>query len=339
MLFESSNLNFSFRLSIGNRLINYFTLFLIIITTQYGIFANAEPRTDDFDIPQSLLENYQIEPSGALYLPDFDQFLIISDETEKMPRAVLFLVNQKGDINPSPLAIKGLQKISDVESISQEGKNIYLLSSQSLTKKSNEKSKRNLFVQLERQGLELKLQNIIELRPLLLEALENSDDKKLRHLATDAYDSDLEIESHFVEDNSLYIGLKRPFLRNGDTAILKISKLNNLFEKRELKSKNIELWNSIDFSEDSDYTHRLSELIHVGSYLLAATSCKDDPCGAVWKINLKDNKPAKQIKFFEELKPEGLAFDVMRSTLFITFDQKNDTPEFYKIKFKRETKN
>ncbi len=135
------------------------------------ISAGPQPLT----IPEEISNEFEfLEPSAAVYLPDLDSFLVASDDTNEADEPFLFLMNRAGEISKEPFALTGLKKMTDMESMSlgADG-NLYVLSSLGLNKNGKEKPERNWFVRASRTAKKIEITDKIQLRSLLLEALED----------------------------------------------------------------------------------------------------------------------------------------------------------------------
>lgn len=298
--------------------------------------ATSEPQK--IQIPDEVSSRFKFEPSGAIYLEDLKKYLVVSDDTDKADSASLFLVDQEGKVDDQVLLVPGVGKISDLESISQSGEYIYLLTSQGLTKKGNDKEERNLFVRTKRTGLDFSGTQKVNFKLNLIRALSKSSNPELRKIEATLAKGSFEIEGHFVEGNDAYFAFKIPFFDNSKNLVLKISDIDSLFGKQKIEPKNVSLWSYVDFGSVPGAPHRFSDLIRVQGDLYATTVCSDEKCGAVWKLREQDGKVIPEmLKSFAGLKPEGIAYDSSDSTLFVTFDQKQKSPMFTRLSLKIDT--
>ncbi|MBC7741530.1 MAG: efflux RND transporter periplasmic adaptor subunit [Bdellovibrionaceae bacterium] len=287
----------------------------------------TEPQEMQF--PAVLAKRFDFEPSGAVYLEDLKKYLVISDDTDSAKSASLFLVNSDGRVDDQVLSVPGIDKISDLESISQVGSNIYLLTSQGLNKKGKDKKERNLLVRTKRSGITFSDTETVELRPLLLKAIKGSANAELKAILSGQNEKDFEIESHFIRDENLYLGLKNPLSKDNKAIILMIKEFDSLFTKKTLAAEQVSLWKTIEFKGIESTPHRISDIISVDGNLYATTVCNSEQCGAIWKLSEQGSSIVpKLIKFYKEAKPEGLAFNSKEKTLFIAFDQKEKAAKF-----------
>lgn len=308
-------------------------------TAAAAAVREPEMAPQEMHMPAGLGRRYSFEPSGVLYLEDLKKYLIVSDDTDKKKSPALFLADREGKVDDQALNISGLDKIADLESISQSGDSIYILASQGRTKKGKEKSERSLLVEVKRSGLDLTAARSVELKPLLLKAIRSGTDKSLQALLKAADDDDIEIESHFVDGGDLYLGFKEPVLKDGQTAIVLIKDVEALLKTKSLKSENVSLWKTLDFAQNQAQRQRLSDLIKVKGRLYAATVCDDETCGAVWRLlESQGTLKPELVRDFKGLKPEGVALDTKDNSLFVTFDLKDDTAKFTRISLQSSPK-
>lgn len=299
---------------------------IIVLTSLIlGCFAfSAEKIT----VPDKLKKHLKsFEPSGVVYLSDLDQYLVASDDTDKKDSPLLFLMDENGSVNKKPLLIKGLEKMTDIESLSHdEHGDLIILSSLSLNKNGKNLIERNLLVKAHRQGTEIEMVSQVELRPLLLKALKNSEVSDLKSLY-EQLKQELNVEASFIKDGEFYIGLKSPQSALGTALILNLGPLDDLFSQ-EIQS--VQLWKSINFAAISGEQDLLSETAFVGDNIILLTT-NPNGTGCMWKFELQSNK-LFLIQKFDNLNPEGLAIGPNFGEVLITFDQDEEAAMFTWIK-------
>lgn len=296
----------------------------------HGLPADEAPR--NVEVPAELAKRFTFEPSGAVYLSDLKKFLVVSDDTDKKKSATLFLVDGLGKVESQTLLVPGVGKISDMESISTDGPYVYIMTSQGLNKKGKDKAARNLFIRSKRQGLRLLGTERLEFKPLLLAAFRSSSDANLKRFFNDDGVEQLEIESHLVENDKLFIGFKNPLDRDGKSLLLLIDGVDEIFKTKSLSSKKIQVLGLLDFGTGPGAPHHLSELIRIKGHFYAATVCHKEGCGSVWRLQPKDDQFVPELlRTFEGLKPEALALDESTQSLFVLFDRKAETAQFARV--------
>lgn len=292
--------------------------------------TTTEPA--DMKLPLTIKKHFQFEPSGAVYLSDIKKFLIVSDDTDKGKSASLFLANADGTVEEQVLTLPNIGQVADLESISQQDGTIYLLTSQGVNKKGEDKKNRNQIIRVTRSGLHLSGAEAVDFKTSLMTALKTSKDANLRILVQGEAKGNFEIESHFVDGKDLYLGFKEPLHINNGSIVLVVKNFETVFTGKSLKAEQVRLWNTLQFEKVQGAPHRLSELIKIQGQMYAATVCNDESCGAIWRLREENNKVSTSlVKFYKEDKPEGLAFDSHRRSLFVTFDEKNERPKFAHI--------
>lgn len=106
-------------------------------------------------VPPALRARTRFEPSGLTWSPRLDRFVLVSDdtglagETEHVPW--LFTMDVRGVVDPEPLVVAGIDGVSDLEAIAPAPDGgLYLLASQSRSRKGKRPAARQRFVQIGR---------------------------------------------------------------------------------------------------------------------------------------------------------------------------------------------
>ena len=190
----------------------------------------------------------EIEASGLLYLNDLNRYAVISDETQDR-RPVLYLMDLHGDVEQAA-AISGLDEINDMEAVCKgENSDIYITCSQSPNKKGRFSDSRKLFIRIERKGMNFHLKDRIFLYDLLLESLIHSNDPELKWIMpADSRGLDIEIEGMFFHQGAIFLGLKKPLIRN-QAVILKIKNINQVLAENWIKSNAVTLWRTLNLKD------------------------------------------------------------------------------------------
>lgn len=291
----------------------FYILFFIVFSI--GEIKANEQELLSLKVPQKLRKKLKsFEPSSAIYLADENKYLIAVDDTTKNDDPWLFFMNEKGEIEPEPVEIEGVEKITDMESISQDEDGfVYVMSSQGLNKSGKNKTERNLFVKARWDSSHvLASLETVELRPFLIEALLSSQDPILKKMRS-KYEALLDIEAHFILNGELFVGLKEPQFEKSKAVILNLGSVKNAFAGQI----SLSLSQVIDLRTDQGTRSMLSELAWSGNQLWA-TSTTDDGQGQLWSIN--DQNTALEYEF--DARPEGLTFK--NSSAMILFDQGTD---------------
>ncbi len=305
---------------------------LIFCLTFFSVWlALGAPRTSEVSpvqVPEKLLSKMKsFEPSGAIYLADLDRFLVASDDTTKKDDPWLFLMDAKGNVEANPIKIQGVSEMTDMESISH-GENgiLYILGSQGLNKSGKDLVERNLFVKAQRNGRQIQALQVIELRPLLLEALNKSKIPEIKELK-DQFEELLDIESHFIQNGNLFVGLKEPQVNGGKAMVLNVGSVDFLFQNERLQG--IQRGLNFNFAEVSNHADLLSEMLPFGDKLILTTTSEELE-GRVWSYDIKTGA-LKILKEFKNLRPEAITYDTKNKAFFIFFDEGEEQPLFQRV--------
>lgn len=304
-------------------LILFLGLFLFLTTDSIASKMISLPQ--DITIPASFMNSIKsFEPSGQIYLPDLNRYLVVCDDTDKNDSPLVFLIDERGKVEAQPIRINGVREMTDMESVSQDNQGfIYFLSSQSLNKNGKNKRARNLFVKAHRQGKTIQAINQIELRPLLIKAIQNSSLPEMAAIKN-RVSTDLDVESHFILNGDLYLGLKNPQPQIGSALILKVGSVQKILQQNQIA--NLSIWRKVDFSKASSKGYILSELLLIQNTLFLTTTTELGD-GALWKLDITQNT-LQLLQEFNGFRPEGLSYRPQTNDLMVVFDQ-GDSPAQY----------
>lgn len=270
----------------------------------------AEPA--EISVPKKLLKKLKsFEPSAALYLADRDKYLIASDDTDEASTPMLFLMNDRGEVEKDPALFEGVGQLTDIESLSTDGNWIYALASQSRNKKGKVLPERNLLVRGKLAGERTFVAEAVELRPRLLAALAKASDPTLQKLKGQ-FATLLEAESSFVRRGKFYAGLKAPQPTTGRALVLELGNVDDLFGDGIPAVR-------VAFEVDLGKGNLLSDLIVTEhGFLLASTDGKGG--GNLWLYDEKTGTVEPR-RSYPAACPEGLATGKSAGEVLVVFDQ------------------
>ncbi len=307
--------------------------------------AGAEMSAKDSPIA---ITGAEVEASGLIYLKDMDRYLVISDEVRKK-KSIVYLMDHKARITDE-LLIEGLDRIDDMEAICQDASGrIYISCSQNRKKNGKLLDERKLFVQIRRSGSRLTLEGHVLLHDLLKEAaLKNPDQKWSKFIGKDHYN--IEIEGMFVDHNDLFLCFKKP-LKGKNAVILKISNFNMMLEKNHIDGGQVQIWRKLDLQDHDSRSDRESQrtpgnelksksaagisgiCLYENQLIVLSTNRQKkhgtkDETQTVGALRVFDFNDGHLIKthYFNQLNPEGIAYDSLRKSFLITFDQGSHAP-------------
>jgi multidrug resistance efflux pump len=290
-------------------------------------FVNHPPLLKDITFSVDMKNRPAIEASGALFIADLDKYLIISDDTENK-KPTLFLMNAAGAIEKEA-TIAGLDAINDMESVAPgDGKVIYILSSQSYTKKGALPASRRLFIRVLRDADHFTLTGKIALVDLLQKAAQKDTAAEwARFITTAIADSTMDIEGLAFRQGSVFLGFKDPKI-DGHAVILAITGIDAVFDKQDLPAAGVRLWRKLDLKDaPTGAPCGISDLVFYGDLLygLATAERGEQNLGLLWCCQNDTAQPQIRQRFDGE-KPEGIAIDTSRREMLITFDNGSKRP-------------
>lgn len=255
-------------------------------------------------------EPLKIEASGAVFVEETGNFIVVSDETEKK-QPLLFEVGKGG--LAKRIKIENLDKINDLESIAKESESSYLvMSSMSYSKKGKLKAERRILASFTLTQGKAELKNAVDFYEILKDFAEKSEGTAADFLKKGIVEKSIDAEGMFVLENSLFIAFKDPLFEEKGV-IFEISDYKKIFSEKKISENQIQM----TFIEDLPRDLRISDIYMISKDRFYFTaSCSDEKCGGFFKF---ENGRSSLIRNFPEMKPEGIAVD-KNGNFFIFFD-------------------
>ncbi|XXX75579.1 HlyD family efflux transporter periplasmic adaptor subunit [Sorangium sp. So ce134] len=309
-------------------------------------------------VPPALASRSRFEPSGVLARPGESRYLIASDDTghERDEGAPwLFAMSAGGAVAPEPVPVSGVDELSDVEAIAAgDAGEVYLLSSQSYSKKGKRKPARTALLRLRPEGGGFRVDGEIHLAELL-----DAAPARAAALGLPGGTRALDIEGLAFRQGALYLGLKAPLDPQGNAMIWRVAAPRALFgdegaspvqaarakgdraagDARRFEAAGVALWARarVDVEVDGRPTPGgISELAFMpdGSLAIASTpSTADGDAGALWRVDRPEAGALspRLVRRFPGLKPEGLTPSLAPGALMIVFDAGSAAPSFQEL--------
>ena len=276
----------------------------------------------EMSLPKKLEKKLKsFEPSAALYLPESGQYLIASDDTTEDDTAMLFLMDEEGNVSSRPVLFDNVETMTDIESLSFHDGYVYALSSQSLNKKGKNKPERNLLARGRLEGGELVNSEVITLRPSLIKALSQSSDANLKSVRSELAER-VEIEASFIRNGHLIAGLKDPQPEEGTALVVDLGSVEKIFSSGKIDPLELKVLFTLELGGSS----KLSDMIVAGDRLLLTSTDEEEGGGALWTYE-EGRGTLSQIAAYEN-KPEGLALSGEEGTVLVTFDEDEEAGLF-----------
>ncbi|HWB77579.1 MAG TPA: biotin/lipoyl-binding protein [Nannocystaceae bacterium] len=276
-------------------------------------------------LPQSLRTRTRFEPSGLTWSASRQRYLVVSDDTG-LPNADeqapwLFAMDPHGRIDPEPIVLDGIGVVSDLESIAPAPDGgIYVLASQSYSKKGKRPPKRQVFAHIALDSDTARVTKSVALATLL----ESGD--ALSGLELDNLDA-LDIEGMTsTAAGGVLLGLKSPLDDKGRAAIWHLHDPDTLLTSGSAMPT---LWGRVALTVVADgetVPAGISDLLeHGGDLLITATAAlTDDPERQDGALVLVEGRAQlgnpKTLRTFPGGKPEGIALNDAGDGIVVVFD-------------------
>ncbi len=308
-------------------------------------------------VPGSLMAITRFEPSGVLWVPEIDRFLVASDDTglpdttEHAPW--VFRMDREGRVDAQPTVLEDGPEISDLESITRtaDGR-LWMLASQSVSRKGKRPAARTLLLRAEmREG-----RPVVTGYASLAKALAGLSGERLAGLGVTrrdpgfkgkkGFDRLLDVEGLAADGNALLVGLKEPH-DEADRAILwRIAAPSRLVETGVLADGDPAPWGRVALplgDAGAPVFAGVSDLARLpdGGLAVLGTALPGTPLGdrgALWVIPPPatggDLRPVR-VREFPGLKPEGVTVGPDPGQVTIVFDEGTKTPRFVRVPLPR----
>jgi multidrug resistance efflux pump len=309
------------------------------------------------EVPSALRERTRIEPSGLVWVPELDRFLVVTDDTglpgrdEKAPH--LLTMNRQGHFDASPVTVEGVAAFNDLESITRAPDGtIWLLSSQTVSRQGHRGEERTLLVTLKVENGKLKATGKASLCAALAAAgdaawlaglgLSERVPNFVKGVA--GFDRDLNIEGMTWDEGSLLLGLKRPLGGDGKAIVWRLSHPEKLIASGTIDRADLTVHARVALKvgpADHQVPAGISDLLKLpgGGVAVLAVALKSadasPPLSGDWSaLNVvpppakAGDWSAKKARDFSGLKAEGVAYGPAAGTMTVIFDRDGETPRW-----------
>jgi len=296
--------------------------------------ATSQPV--DMKVPGTLLGRTRFEPSGLVWMAALERYVIVSDDTGFKDRddhaPWLFTMTAEGAVDAQPFVVKGIAQLDDLESIAEDRGKLWVLASNSTSKKGKRPVARRQLVRLTVARDGGTVDGAVDLSALLDKAGEATRNA----LGLPSIDQ-LDIEAMAAHDGALYLGLKAPVDGDGRAQIWRVGDPDKLLAG-DLAGAQLKLWSKLRFSIEADGRQvpgGLADMTFLDATTLVVTSTASglDPQHqtsvlAVARVAEGEMTP-RIVRTFSGLKAEGIA--VKGNQLAIAFDRGSDPGQWLTI--------
>lgn len=291
-------------------------------------------------VPDALRLRTRFEPSALVWVPARSRYVVVSDDTGQKDAADhapwLFTMDEAGHVDPEPLVVAGLEELNDLEGIASAGDGaLWVLSSQSRSKKGKRPKSRQLFARLVPDGAGYRVDRSVHLAALLGEL----PAEEQQRLGLESLD-DLNIEGLAADAEGLLLGLKGPVDAEGRAIIWRLRRPDVLVGTGSLAGAGLEPWGTAALTvtaEGRAVPGGIAELLALpdGRLLLASTASGIktlDQTGSLWVAAGGGGRlDARRLRDFPGAKPEGLALSPRAGHVLVVFDADQGTPTWQEL--------
>jgi len=311
--------------------------------------AGRERTPERMTVPAALAAVSRFEPSGLVWVPRLGRYLIVSDDTGHAQRddhaPWLFTMDARGRVDERPLRVEGVDQLNDLESIAPgPGGTLYVLSSQTFSKKGKRKLSRQAFLRLAPAAFGYRATGAVN----LAELLDGAPKGVLASLGI-ADTSRLNIEGMTAaSEGGLLIGLKAPLRADGGAIIWRTATPERLFSSGRLEDAGLSAWGTLKLQVEADgqtVPGGIAELLQLpdGALLVTATASGLKPrsqSGSLWLVPqaraaARSSLSARRVQTFAGQKPEGLALSPKPGHVVVAFDADQGHPAWLELPWPR----
>jgi hypothetical protein len=299
--------------------------------------AAAQPAR--VTVPETLSQrSATIEPSGVVWVPALERYLIVSDDTgddANHHQPWLFAMTRAGAFDADPVPILGVEEINDGESLCAGPKGVYfLMTSHSPNKRGHTGGKRRQLLAMEVAGRALRVIGRLDLT-----TARTADGKgSLLSIAGLPDDERLDIEAVTYRDGALLIGLKSPLTPRAGAVILRLDKPVEAARAGKLPPGAVSRFAEVSLHVDvggKRVAQGVADMTSLpdGSMALVANAPKGsepDGGGALYRYEPGRGEP-RLVRKFEGFRPEGVVVSPDGKELVVVFDQNSDPPVWMRV--------
>lgn len=319
------------------------------VLSKANAHESPENKPQKVTVPDRLKEASRLEPSGLVFIEEWERFLVVSDDTglggKEEHKPWMFLMDNNGVFDPNPIIVEGIEELNDIESITRSpNKTIWALASQTPSKKGKRPESRTLLfsMKIDQQrlvatGRASLLKGLIDMRDeAYLDSLGLT--KKVERIV-DLFDRVINIEGLAWYKDGLLIGLKEPITPDGKAIIWFLRNPEKFVKHGVLDKGDLNIFGFFPLPlDEKGRMGGISDLFYIDEGGLVISATEPDSSGhgvsdgALFYVSppIEKGKPQKII-FFSGYKPEGVARIGKSDSLMVVFDMGDQTPMWMRI--------
>jgi hypothetical protein len=310
----------------------------LLLTTMLAR-AGGEPMPI-FVPPELARRTSNPEPSGIVWCPPLERYLVVSDDTGHKGEGTnhapwVLTMTANGRFDAQPLPILGLPRLNDAEALTTGPDGTYFLATSHSPRRSGKDAgaDRSLVLHLAaaRQGLRV-------LGRFSLTGAHGDGQAALLTAAGLDPAGRLDIEAIAYHDGALYVGFKSPLASNGAAVIVRVADPVGVARAERLPPGAVSRWAEVELRVDDGgrrVAQGISDMTFLpdGSLALLSNTPKGKEKsggggGALWRLKNPGAKGARAelLKHFDHLKPEGVTLAADGKSLVVVLDHDQQQP-------------
>ncbi|MBM4346259.1 MAG: hypothetical protein FJ100_23030, partial [Deltaproteobacteria bacterium] len=305
----------------------------------------------------ALAARTRLELSGAIWLPERDRYLVVSDDTgwpdQSDGAPWVFGMSGDGRLDPDPWPIAGLAKVDDLEAVTRAPDGaLWLAASQSVNRKGKRGEARALLARVEVRGTALVATGSTALAHAIGRRADQGWWERLGLAGRDprykkgggGLDRRLDVEGLAWLDGALLIGLKHPLDEGGRALIWRLTDPDRVLATGGVGPEQLSVWARVPLGvgPGGSLPAGFADLLRLddGRLLALATAIGDADEGhaerGLHSTLVAIDNPAgtpqvEVLRAFTGLHAEGLAQSVDGTGLVVVFDRGQQAPMWAKL--------
>jgi hypothetical protein len=321
-------------------LIPHWFVFALFAGQAPATAPSVEPVVVSVVVPAALAAvTSNPELSGIVWSKKRNRYLVVTDDSGLREDAtahqpLLLGMTEKGVLDPKPIAIRGVDRINDPESICAGPNGTYFLVTSHSPNRSNKTShSRRQLLQLRDDGDALAVVGRLDLT-----AVKGS--RSLLSLLGLPDEGRLDIEAVAFHDAALFIGFKSPLTADGAAVVARLASPVEAMRRGAIHPEDLTRFLAAPLCLDTGkqkVCEGISDMLFLpdGSLMVSANAPKGGPKdhgGALWHLPSPPDKRAPVLlRRFPDLKPEGLAYSPSGRSVAVVFDCDQAVPKWTEV--------
>ena len=305
------------------------------------------------DLPAELTALTRFEPSGWMWVPQWQAWLTVSDDTGWPDRdnhaPWLFRIDKTGHVGAAPVILGDIDHIDDLESIARDSTGaIWMLASQSVSRHGHRPVARTWLLRAKLAGDTVTVTGrvslvraLAQLPPLALRGLGLTASEPAFKHGVSRFNKLLDVEGMASVGGELWLGLKEPGATDGRALLWRLRDPDALIRQGHFVPGQLSALPPMGLRAGpagSDRPATISDCFNLGDGRIAVLAVATPPgpgeqlASALWMAQLQaDGWKMRRLRDFDGAHAEGVAFGPTPGVLAVVFDRGNLVPQWLEV--------